>query len=230
VHGLKHDGKLFNSRKTFNKRAKRINHYLKTWQSIGFTSPCMHHNLEWMHVLDILHSTSTFDTDPFEPQPDGIRTIFPLWVSRDHQPNRGFIELPYTLPQDHLLFVIMQHTDLEIWKKKLSWIAAKGGMALLNTHSDYMQMNGTKLSLEEYPIDYYIAFLEYVKSTYKGQYWHGLPREVVSFLAKRSSNRDIMNRFKLFEQIDPALLEKDAKEQVATTKVERLGPRDNSYN
>ncbi len=136
-------------------------------------------------MLDILHSTSTFDSDPFEPQPDGIRTIFPLWVSNSRQPHRGFIELPYTLPQDHLLFVIMRHTNIDIWKKKLSWIADKGGMALLNTHSDYMGGNGNTLSLEEYPIDYYIEFLEYVKSTYKGKYWHGLPRELVSFLSKR---------------------------------------------
>ncbi len=181
-------------------------------------------------MLDILHSTSTFDTDPFEPQPDGLRTIFPLWVPNSRQPNKGFIELPYTLPQDHLLFVIMRHTNIDIWKKKLSWIADKGGMVLLNTHSDYMGSNGNKLSLEEYPIDYYIEFLEYVKSTYKDKYWHGLPRELVSFLAKRSSNSEVINRFKLYESMDPSRLEKDSKEPLTAAEIERLKPQNQSFN
>jgi peptidoglycan/xylan/chitin deacetylase (PgdA/CDA1 family) len=181
IHGLKHDGKLFNSRKIFNERARLINHYLKEWKSIGFTSPSMHHNLEWMHILNILHSTSTFDTDPFEPQPDSIRTIFPFRVANSRQINGGYIELPYTLPQDHLLFVIMQNKNINIWKKKVDWIAENGGMALLNTHSDYMNLDGSKLSLEEYPGQYYINFLEFIKSKYQDQYWLALPRDIVSF-------------------------------------------------
>ncbi len=80
VHGLIHDGKLFFSKRIFDKRAKRINEYLKEWESTGFTSPSMHRNLNWLHALNISHSISTFDTDPFEPQPDAIGTIFPLWV------------------------------------------------------------------------------------------------------------------------------------------------------
>ena len=64
VHGLKHDGKLYNSRRIFVKRSARINHYLKKWNVNGFTSPSMHHNLGWLHALNILCSTSTFDTDP----------------------------------------------------------------------------------------------------------------------------------------------------------------------
>jgi len=181
VHGLYHDGKLFSSRKIFNERAKKINNYLKEWGSIGFTSPSMHHELEWMHILKILHSTSTFDTDPFEPQPDSIRTIFPFMVRNSRQVNGGYIELPYTLPQDHLLFIIMKHQDIAVWKRKVDWIAENQGMALLNTHSDYMGFNGGKLSLEEYSIDYYIDFIEYIRTKYQGQYWPSLPRDVVSF-------------------------------------------------
>ena len=46
------------------------------------------------------------------------------------------------MPQDHLLFVILQEKNIDIWKRKLDWIAEKGGMALLNTHSDYMSFDG----------------------------------------------------------------------------------------
>ena len=80
VHGLKHDGKLFSNKKVFQRRAVKINQYLKEYNAVGFRSPAMHHNLDWIHELDIEYDSSTFDTDPFEPQPEGIGTIFPMWV------------------------------------------------------------------------------------------------------------------------------------------------------
>jgi len=75
----------------------------------------------------------------------------------------------------------MKEKNIAIWKQKLDWIAEHGGMALLNTHPDYMNFDGKKLGLEEYPADYYLEFLEYVKERYKGQYWHVLPREMARF-------------------------------------------------
>ena len=76
---------------------------------------------------------------PFEPQPDGVSTIFPFTV-KNGGPEKSYIELPYTLPQDFLLFVLMRETTIDIWKRKLDWIAEKGGMALLIAHPDYMNM------------------------------------------------------------------------------------------
>ena len=37
------------------------------------------------------------------------------------------------------------------------------------------------MGLEEYPVDYYREFLEYVKEKYEGRYWHVLPREMARF-------------------------------------------------
>lgn len=182
VHGLKHDGKLYWSEKIFKERAARINEYLKSWQSIGFTSPSMHRNLKWMHLLNIKHATSTFDTDPFEPQPDGIGTIFPFWVYEDIK--NQYVELPYTLPQDFTVFILMEEKDNTIWKEKLNWIAEKGGMALLNSHPDYMQLSKNEKSKELYPVSFYEDFLTYVKSEYDGQYWHALPRDIFRFCAE----------------------------------------------
>jgi len=187
VHGLKHDGRLFTSEKIFRYRAKQINRYLKEWKSSGFSSPSMHHNLEWMHYLNILHGTTTFDTDPFEPQSDGIGTIFPFWVSKGRDKN-GYLELPYTLAQDHSLFIIMEQKDIRIWQEKLDWIAEKGGMALLNTHPDYQRYNAGLLKNEEYPSEYYEEFLKYVKTRYKGQYWNALPSEVARFWSENMLN------------------------------------------
>ena len=58
VHGLKHDGKLFSNRRTFEQQAVRINQYLKEWEVSGFTAPSMLCNAEWLHEIDITHSLS----------------------------------------------------------------------------------------------------------------------------------------------------------------------------
>ena len=53
VHGLVHDEKLFGHRKVFERRAPRINNYLKKWGAVGFHSPAMIRNLDWIGELDI---------------------------------------------------------------------------------------------------------------------------------------------------------------------------------
>ena len=180
VHGLRHDGNLYASRNKFVRRVGKINTYLKEWQSVGFRTPCMYHNLDWIGELDIEYDSSTFDTDPFEPQPDGMGTIFPFWV-RNGSPSKGYIELPYTLPQDFTLFVLMKEKTIDIWKEKLDWIVQSGGMALLIAHPDYMNGSKGKCGLEEYPMEFYEEFLGYVKKNYEGHYWNPLPKEVARF-------------------------------------------------
>lgn len=180
VHGLYHDGKYYDSREIFRSRATQINNYLREWHAVGFRSPSMQHNLEWIHDLNIEYDASTFDTDPFEPQSDGVRTIFPFLVPGS-EGQKGYVELPYTLPQDFTLFVLMRERNIAVWKEKLDWICEKGGMVLLNTHPDYMSFDGEKLEVETYPAHYYEELLEYVKSRYEGQYWHALPREIADF-------------------------------------------------
>ncbi len=180
VHGLNHDGKLFSSHKVFSERAQKINRYLKKWQAAGFRAPAMHHRLEWMHELNIEYDLSTFDTDPFEPQADGAGTIFPFLIG-ENDFNRKIVEMPYTLVQDFTLFILMKK-GIEIWTDKLDWIVKNGGMALLNTHPDYMNFDTKKIKLDEYPVQFYIDFLNYVKSNYKDQYWNVLPKELADFV------------------------------------------------
>jgi hypothetical protein len=183
VHDLYHDGKLYNSIAIFQKRASRINQYINEWKCAGFRSAAMHHNLEWIHQLNIAYDASTFDTDPFEPQPDGAGTIFPFWVTGSPG-QKGYVELPYTLPQDFTLYILMQEKTIEIWKQKLAWIAKHGGMALVLTHPDYMNFGEEKSSISEYPARYYEEFLEHVRREYAGQYWQALPMHVARFYAK----------------------------------------------
>lgn len=184
VHDLYHDGKLYKSRKLFQSRARAINDYLREWKAVGFRSGAMHHNLDWIKELDILYDASTFDTDPFEPQPDGMQTIFPFYVPRN-EVQGGYVELPYTLPQDFTVFILMQEASIAIWKKKLNWLATQGGMALVIVHPDYMFFDKTRGGVQEYPAALYRAFLEYVASAFKNQYWNVLARDLAHwFLTK----------------------------------------------
>src|SRR4030095_1302532 len=55
VQDLHHDAKLYRSRQHFSESARRINHYLKQWDAVGFRSAFMLHNLEWLHALNIAY-------------------------------------------------------------------------------------------------------------------------------------------------------------------------------
>jgi predicted glycosyltransferase len=217
VHGLNHDGKIFSSRAIFDRRAPRINYYLRQWGAAGFCSPSMQHNLDWISDLEIEYDCSTFDTDPFEPQPDGVKTIFPFIISKSSK-KRVIVELPLTLPQDHCLFVILKEKDISIWKEKLDWIAQKGGMAFLNTHPDYMNFEKSKCSLEEYPAEYYVALLKYIKSRYAGQYWNVLPREIAQLWKKSFSSEINLSETGSTETVS------SAKSHLASQKIEPASP------
>lgn len=178
VHGLKHDGKLYSSKSVFASKASRIREYLREWGACGFRSPLMQHRLGWLHQLGVEYDASTFDTDPFEPQPDAAATIYPFWVSGPA--GTGYVELPYTLVQDFTLFVVLRERNIDIWKQKVEWISAHGGMVLLNTHPDYMCFEGSP-GPDEFPVSYYEDFLCHLREKYEGTFWTGLPREVARF-------------------------------------------------
>lgn len=189
-HSIHHKNP-FKSKKHFQELTVKINHYLKEWNAVGFRSPSMYHNLEWVHNLNIEYDTSTFDTDPFEPQSDGMGTIFPFWVSGDNN-QTGYVELPYTLPQDFLLYILMQHKNINIWKRKMDWVAKNGGMVLFISHPDYMNFNKTS-HFEQYPFQYYEKFLTYIKTKYKDQYWHVLPKDISRFWADNYRKNNMVN-------------------------------------
>ncbi len=204
VHDLKHDGRLFRSASQFRRHAIEINRYLKAWNAVGFRSGFMLHNLDWLHQLDIKYDLSTFDTDPFEPQPEGRYTIFPFCVSRtpalsNSSPleplssksgklrSNSYVELPYTLPQDSTLYLLLREKTADIWLQKADWIIKHGGMILLDTHPDYMDFDGANRTRGKYPIRLYAELLKYIRAKYAGEYWHVLPRDAADYVSQIAS-------------------------------------------
>lgn len=170
-HGLKHDGKLFNSRAEFSKRASRINEYLKKYKMVGFRAPLTHRNPEWMQELEVEYDLSFFDTDPFEPISGGTMNIWPFWIGR-------FVELPYTLVQDYSLTSVLGETSSQIWLEKVDFIEKYHGMALLNSHPDYLKSSRTW--------KVYFEFLSSMQA--RGGYWHAIPYEVAIWWKIRTSS------------------------------------------
>ncbi len=169
VHGLKHDGKLFSSRQVFEQKAAKINQYLEDWEAIGFRAPYMHRNPAWLQALNLEYDLSFFDTDPYEPMPGGTMSIWPFLLG-------SFVELPYTLAQDHTLMVILGADTPRLWLDKVNFIERWQGMTLVNTHPDYLQ-KPENLAIYE-------AFLRAMKE--RKNYWHALPHTVARWWRERA--------------------------------------------
>ncbi len=171
VHGWSHDGRLFGSRRTFLKRAAMINSVMAQWQSEGFRAPMVHRNLDWMQELGMNYDSSCFDIDPYQAMPGGVGAPWPFLFG-------GFVELPYTLPQDHTLDRLGLDW-LATWQRKLDYLERVGGMALSITHPDYIDSMAKR--------DAYQRWLARLADHPGG--WRALPRDVAAWWRDRAQSR-----------------------------------------
>lgn len=168
IHGYNHDGKLYYSEKIFNERVPYINKAIKEYKAVGFRSPQVHRNLEWLQKLDIKYDASCFDYDPFQPFPGGTGSIWPFRAGK-------FVELPYTIPQDHTLYYVLKQNNIEIWKNKINWLIKNKGIILSITHPDYLR--------EKTLFKMYEELLEYIKGIENA--WFCLPKEMTEWWTER---------------------------------------------
>jgi hypothetical protein len=88
-----------------------------------------------------------------------------------------FVELPYTLSQDHTLMVTLAEQTPRLWLEKVEFIRRYHGLALVNSHPDYLR-NPQHFAIYE-------AFLKSL-SKQKG-YWHALPRDAARWWRTRAA-------------------------------------------
>jgi peptidoglycan/xylan/chitin deacetylase (PgdA/CDA1 family) len=171
VHGLRHDGRDLASRRLMEKRLPEMREYAKRWQAVGFRSPATQRQWELMPHLGFDYDSSYSDSDPYEPQPGGCCSYLPYF-------NQAMVELPITLPQDHTLFTILQHSDAELWLRKAEHIRERRGMVLVLTHPDYAHdprlAAGYRQLLDAFASD--------------GSVWHALPRDVAAWWRRRGAS------------------------------------------
>jgi peptidoglycan/xylan/chitin deacetylase (PgdA/CDA1 family) len=172
LHGLRHDGRLFQSRRTFEDALPGIHAYLSAWDAVGFRSPATHRNAEWMPEIGALYDSSFPDTDPFEPQAGGCCSIFPFFLG-------DMVELPITLVQDHTLFDILGERSIDLWIAKSAWIARHHGLVNLIAHPDYL--------IDDHRLALYEQFVRHLAAQ-EGA-WHALPADVASWWRSRAGLR-----------------------------------------
>jgi hypothetical protein len=89
-------------------------------------------------------------------------SIWPFEIGR-------FIELPYTLVQDYTLTAVLGETTPRIWLEKVDFIESFSGLALLNSHPDYLR--------EPASWNLYEQFLQAMQRR-AGSYWHAPSKDV----------------------------------------------------
>jgi peptidoglycan/xylan/chitin deacetylase (PgdA/CDA1 family) len=173
VHGLHHDGKLFSSRREFVRRAERINVYLSAWGAHGFAAPSAIRKLDWIaERLDIDFDSSAPAAEVIGAQPGGCATIFPFFLTR------AIVEIPITAQQDHTLFELLGHQNIEVWLETIRVVRERGGVLVLTVHPDYMT-SAARLGL-------YREVLS--RLTEDEEAWKALPGDVSSWWRRRSES------------------------------------------
>lgn len=168
LHGIRHDGKLFRDRASFEAALPAIGSYLAAWGAVGFRSPATHRKAEWMGELPVLYDSSFPDTDPFEPKAGGCCSIFPFRFG-------DVVELPITLAQDHTLWQILREPGIARWLQKSDWIMRNHGLINVIVHPDYVVDPGR--------LELYAEFLAFLRRRNDG--WHALPRDVARWWRQR---------------------------------------------
>ncbi|NYJ05848.1 hypothetical protein [Petropleomorpha daqingensis] len=171
VHGLRHDGRDLGSRRLLEQRLPEIRAHAERWGAVGFRSPATQRVWEWMPEMGFAYDSSYTDTDPYEPQAGGCCTYLPFL-------NRGQVELPITLPQDHTLFTVLGHTDGGLWIDKARHLRERCGMVLVLTHPDY--------AVDPRVTGAYRALLEEFRDDDTA--WRALPAEVDDWWRRRVSS------------------------------------------
>ncbi len=178
IHGYNHDGKLYYSERIFNERVPFINEAIKKYGADGFRSPMVHRNLKWLQKLDITYDASCFDYDPFQPFPGGTGSIWPFISGK-------FVELPYTLPQDHTMFYVLEQKDISIWINKIKWLVENKGMILALTHPDYLLDKNHFLMYKDL-----LLYMQQIRSS-----WNCLPKEIADWWKLKENKVRNLNNF-----------------------------------
>jgi hypothetical protein len=203
IHGLNHDGHLFDSKKIFLERVVRINEYGERFGALGFRSPVMYRNVDWYDHFRFKYDMSIPNVGHLDPQRGGCCTVMPYFIE-------NVLELPLTTIQDYPLYHILQKDTLDLWKEQAATIMSRNGLISFIIHPDYT------VAKKEQTL--YASLLEYL-STLRAQrnVWIALPRDVYHWwslrdkmrIAERNGQVEIIGEGRQRARIAYALLDGD---------------------
>ncbi len=171
LHGLRHDGRDL-AEGDFEERLPAMRSFAAAWGAVGFRSPATHRDRDRLARLGVSYDSTYSDVARFEPQPGGSCSWLPYFLG-------PLVELPITMPMDHLVFDLFGHQSDELWATKGAALRENGGMALLLTHPDYL--------LDDDRLDVYSTFLD--RWADDNTAWRALPRDVAAWWRERADCR-----------------------------------------
>src|SRR5215471_13042220 len=175
LHGLTHDGRLFDEREKFLRRAQRINEYAKLYGAKGFRSAVLYRKPDWYDAFDFSYDMSIPNTAHLDPQRGGCCTVTPYFIG-------NILELPVTTTQDYMLFHLLGESSIDLWKKQMETIADQNGLVSFIIHPDYAIRKELK-----HLYNNLLSYLSEVRSTKR--IWVALPSEVDRWWRARSKMR-----------------------------------------
>jgi hypothetical protein len=172
IQDLNHDGKLFDNKQEFLRRAAKINAYGAQYGARSFRAAILYRRPDWLSELNFSVDMSIPNVAHLDPQRGGCCTVMPFFIG-------DVLELPVTTVQDYTLFHILNDRSIDLWKMQLNVILGKNGLASFVVHPDYLLDSSYRSA--------YISLLQHLRSLRAEQHlWTALPGEIESWWRARS--------------------------------------------
>jgi len=172
IQDLNHDGRLFDSKKEFLRRARIINRYGREYGAKGFRAAVLYRKPEWYDALGFAFDMSVPNVAHLDPQHGGCCTVMPYFIGE-------VLELPVTTTQDYTLFHVLNKRSIDLWKAQVDLILRKNGLVSFIVHPDYVMEQDTR------PV--YEGLLGYLRELRgKSSLWSALPSDVDSWWRARN--------------------------------------------
>jgi hypothetical protein len=170
---LNHDGRLFDSKDKFMRRAKIINRYGRQYGAKGFRAAVLYRRPEWYGALEFAFDMSIPNVAHLDPQGGGCCTVMPYFIG-------DILELPVTTIQDYTLFHLLNQSSIDLWKAQIGRVLRKNGLISFIVHPDYI--------MDKQALSVYESLLEHVQETAnKTPIWRALPTEVDQWWRARNT-------------------------------------------
>jgi hypothetical protein len=172
IQDLNHDGRLFENKREFLRRAKIINSYGREYRAKGFRAAILYRKPEWYDAFEFAYDMSIPNVAHLDPQHGGCCTVMPYFIG-------DVLELPVTTTQDYTLFHVLGERSIDLWKAQIDLILQKNGLMSFIVHPDYV--------IEQVALLAYKNLLGYLRELReKAQIWAALPTDVDSWWRARS--------------------------------------------
>jgi len=172
VQDLNHDGRLFDDRDEFLRRAALINRYGREFGARGFRSAVLYRKPEWFADLEFSFDMSIPNVAHLDPQRGGCCTVMPYFIG-------DMLELPLTTIQDYTLFHVLNERSIDLWKTQIELILAKNGLVSFIVHPDYIIESEAQAVYKDL-----LAMLSELRK--REDLWFALPSDIDSWWRARS--------------------------------------------